>query len=232
MRSSFSIVYETQQELVVFKPSGMASELSNDVKNASLYSQLKLAGYTKANGLPHRLDRVTSGLILVAKTKESLAYHNKNIQEGNVHKYYIARVTANEGVKVDDLLGTHVAHLKTEKGSAKIVHSGGKKSVMNILGIEPCINSKKGRKEYHVLIELITGRFHQIRVMCPSLGIPLTDDYKYNQRASSKTDNFYLDCFLLKYVSYDTKEPVRVMNINPLHQKTISPHLIEMMKRL
>jgi 23S rRNA-/tRNA-specific pseudouridylate synthase len=173
-RLGMPVVFETDHELVVVKPAGLASELSDDRKGASLLERVRRRLDLPEARLPHRLDRLTLGLLLVAKDAKSIAWHGDRIRDGEWEKLYLARVATTAGEA--DLLGEHRAYLKRRGGKAELVRSGGKPCRLGVLAVRPDA-SRPGQA--HVLIRLLTGRYHQIRAMLAGLGRPLVGDALY-----------------------------------------------------
>jgi 23S rRNA-/tRNA-specific pseudouridylate synthase len=208
------ILHRSEDEIVVFKPAGIATQLSNDIKCSSLENILKEQLGVKDLFFPHRLDRVTSGLLLIALHKEAIAFYGEEVKSTHFQKYYVAQVENN----IEDifgLIGTHKRYLKIEGNVSMIVKSGGKPSFLDILKIQPC---SKNKNNYNVFIRLITGRMHQIRVMLADLGIPLYDDHLYNKKAGSKNrlnNNFYLESIILKFK--DMNETYHTIYSSPEH---------------
>ena len=188
------IVQETINELIVYKPAGMACEKRVDNKRDSLLSRLSDT-FNSPLYLPHRLDGVTCGIVLTARSKEAVAYYNKEIAERRWKKYYIARVKWDGRLTADGLLGTHKAYLKRKGQKAAAVRSGGAPSFLEILAIGEIPGHADER---HVLIKLLTGRYHQIRVMFQNLGLPLCGDPLYG--IPGDTSPFYLEHAALGYV--------------------------------
>ena len=161
MELGLPILLESRHELAVVKPSGMATELSHDSRAASLLSRVKLAAPAGSQPkLPHRLDRVSRGIVVIALSKESIIHHNQQIQSRAWDKIYLARCLAPIEKEAGDLIGQHKLHLRPQAGRARIVRSGGKQALTEILDTAPVPNIDG---EIHVLIRLLTGRFHQIR---------------------------------------------------------------------
>ncbi|HEY3359177.1 MAG TPA: pseudouridine synthase [Polyangia bacterium] len=197
------ILKESRSELVVFKPAGMATELREDRLGVSLKERVARRTPGVAPKLPHRLDTVSRGLVLVCLTPEAIAFHNAEIQARRWEKYYLARVAAPGDRPPADLLGLHKAFLKEVGGRARLVHAGGKPSRLEILAAAPV----PGRADrWHLVIRLLTGRFHQIRVMAAALGLPLAGDPLYDPLARDPAD-FYLEHVILKYTDFDTRSP-------------------------
>lgn len=127
--------------------------------------------------LPHRLDRPTSGILMIAADALRAADHAQEIRERKWTKYYIARVearaTAGEAAR---LVGRHKAYIRREGRLARCVRSGGDPASLEVLAVAPAENTAK---HAHLVIRLETGRFHQIRVMMANLGFPLVGDVEY-----------------------------------------------------
>jgi 23S rRNA pseudouridine1911/1915/1917 synthase len=225
---------ETAHEIVVIKPAGVPSQLTSDPRGVSLISRLQRACPPPLQPkLPHRLDRVTRGVMLVALTPEAIAFHSAEVRERKWQKYYLARVHKPIGANVEALLGQHKVYLKRVRGRAQVVRSGGKPSFLEILAAHP---APEQREQIHLLVKLMTGRFHQVRVMLATLGIPLVGDWLYGPEerpGRRRNRDFYLEHILLKYVDYELRslcvahlhdDPDREA-INPAMQQAISAQL-------
>jgi len=181
----------------------MPTELTSDPRGVSLISGIRgMAPPGASPKLPHRLDRVTRGLVLVTLTDEAIAFHNERLRAGDWTKLYLARCHAPAEGPAGDLLGIHKAYLKRERHRARVVHSGGKPSFLEVLAIAPAPD-REG--EIHVLIRLMTGRFHQIRAMLANLGMPLVGDRFYGGEGT--WDDLYLEHLALRYVEAGTGCP-------------------------
>jgi 23S rRNA-/tRNA-specific pseudouridylate synthase len=194
------VLWQTEHEAVLAKPAGMATELTSDPKGVSLLSRVRVA--RPEAKLPHRLDRVTRGLVVVALTKEAIAWHNEQIRDGAWEKIYLARVRAN--VPLDPLQGTHTLHLKRAAGRAEVVRCGGKRASTEILAWAP---TPDRAEEAHVLIRLLTGRYHQIRATLAHLGAPLVDDWLYGVSPGRARERFYLEHVALRFVPCGESAP-------------------------
>ena len=164
------ILAETADDLVVVKPAGVASELTTDPDGRSLLAGLQRT-WPEAR-LVHRLDRPTRGLLVVALSREVAAFHGAQLAARAWTKLYLARVPG----PADPLIGLHRAYLKERNRRSEVVRSGGRPSALEVLATAPA----PGRPdESHVLIRLLTGRRHQIRVTLAHLGAPLVGDSLY-----------------------------------------------------
>jgi 23S rRNA-/tRNA-specific pseudouridylate synthase len=199
--SQLIVLKESENELVVFKPAGLASELRDDHDGLSIRSLVARRCPGTEPKLPHRLDRVTRGLLLVCLTKEAIGFHNAQIKARRWEKYYLARVAAPAASLPGAFVGEHRAFLTEVDGRARAVHAGGKPSRLQILGAAPV----PGRPDrWHLFVRLLTGRFHQIRIMCAELGLPLAGDPLYDP-AQRDPAEFYLEHLILKYEDFDTR---------------------------
>ena len=171
------IVHEDDAVIVINKPPGLvvhpaSGNWSGTLLNGLLHHCPALAGVPRA-GIVHRLDKDTSGLMVVAKTLIAQTDLVRQLQARTVKREYVAVVDGElmQDGKVDAPIGRH----PRERTRMAIV-SGGKPAMTHyrVLKRLPC----------HTLVEcrLETGRTHQIRVHMQSIGYPLTGDPVYGAR--------------------------------------------------
>ena len=130
-------------------------------------------------GVCNRLDRNTSGAVIMAKTVRAAQAVNEMIQEGKIHKFYLAIVVGECGWK-DSVLLTHYWHKDPKRNTVAVsdLPTGlpGEVVVQCRCHVERCM-------EDHTLsllrIELITGKGHQIRAQLAHMGYPILGDPKY-----------------------------------------------------
>lgn len=205
-QAGLRVVWASAREVVVWKPAGMASELSNDVKGVSALERVRRAGFARAK-LPHRLDRLARGLLLIALDDESIAHHGQQIMAGAWGKWYMAQLSLRAGVVAADLLGEHKAYIKRVKAKAELVRSGGQPARLAVLACEAAAGERWGEPtKADALIQLETGRYHQIRAMMAGLGGPLRGDALYGGGAGEA----YLEHFVLRFVPCGEAAMVRV----------------------
>ncbi|MGB9868224.1 MAG: RluA family pseudouridine synthase [Bacillota bacterium] len=176
------IVYEDDQILVVNKPRGMvvhpaAGTYSGTLVNALLARVPTLAELSAINGIirpgiVHRLDKETTGLLVVAKTQHAMNWLAREIKERRVKKIYLAIVIGApppEGV-VDAPIGRHKVYRKK-----MTVTPLGKQAVTRFRVVE--------QFDQFALVELKleTGRTHQIRVHMSFIGHPVAGDCVYSK---------------------------------------------------
>lgn len=177
------IIYEDKQLLVCVKPAGMATQTSR-LAEPDLVSLLKNHLAAKGEsylGVVHRLDQPVSGLLVFAKTKEAAADLSRQLGTGTANKYYYACCA---GIP-EEAKGKLVHYLARDGKSnlARIVEEGnrdGKRAELQYF-----LEEKKG--DCSILrIELMTGRFHQIRAQLSAIGHPLLGDRKYGTEKTQR----------------------------------------------
>lgn len=177
------IVYEDADCLVVNKPAGLVvhpapGHATGTLVNALLYHCRDLAGIggVERPGIVHRLDKDTSGLMIVAKTERAMAGFVKMFQTGGLTKMYRALVHGIpprlEG-RIESLIGRHPTH----RQKMAIVEKNGKRAVTHYR-----IEKKLGPVTL-VSCRIETGRTHQIRVHMQSIGCPVVGDALYGKPA-------------------------------------------------
>lgn len=178
------IIYEDNHLLVVDKPINVPMQLDNS-KDEDMLSSLKSYIKEKYNkpgnvylGLVHRLDRPVSGVCVFARTSKAASRLTKQINDHNFKKQYIAIVEDN-GLKDSDCFEDRL--LKDPKTNISKIDTQGKFAKLTYEVI-----ARKGNLA-KVLINLETGRSHQIRVQFSSRNHPLWGDQKYNKKAIPQT---------------------------------------------
>jgi len=171
------VLFESNQLLVVQKPAGIITE-DNPFEANNLEANYRAYLKRKINnpflGVVHRLDRVTSGVVIFAKKPGTLKTLNRWFEERQIQKTYWA-ITSEEPEKKQGIL---IHHLLTEKKSKKTIV------------VDPKVKgAKKAELSFKVLssmddqflleIKPKTGRFHQIRAQLSHIGCPIIGDEKY-----------------------------------------------------
>jgi len=171
------IVFKDRALLVINKPPGMvvhpgAGNSGQTLQNALLAFDPKLAVVPRA-GIVHRLDKDTSGLLVVARTPEVHTALVAAIAEREVERHYIALCTGvmTAGGTVDEPIGRH-----RSQRTRMAIRSDGRPAVTHYRVL------KRFRSHTMVRAELETGRTHQIRVHLAHIGYPLVGDPAYGGR--------------------------------------------------
>jgi 23S rRNA pseudouridine1911/1915/1917 synthase len=184
-----AIVHEDASIIVINKPAGLvahpaAGNWSGTLLNALLHHAPGLAGVPRA-GIVHRLDKETSGLLVVAKTLEAQTALVRQLQAHTVRRVYWALTAGRlEGVgTVDAPLGRHPTQ-RTRMAVLRADAAGAKAAVTHYAPLARY--QRAGTTVTLVECRLETGRTHQIRVHLQHLGHPLVGDPVYG-RAPTKT---------------------------------------------
>jgi len=217
------ILLETAHELVVIKPAGMATELTSDPKGVSLLSRVRAAVPSDVMPkLPHRLDRVTRGIVVVAISNDAIRFHNEQLRAGAWEKIYLARLSVSRSDEAEGLIGAHKVHLRARDGRAEVVRSGGKRAITEILAVAATPDRDN---EAHALLRLHTGRYHQIRATMAHLGVPLVDDWLYGSVPRREGGRFYLEHLALRFTPYGATRPGAIHLREDPDREAIAPAL-------
>ncbi|UGS22786.1 RluA family pseudouridine synthase [Flavobacterium channae] len=209
------IVYEDDQLLVINKPAGMVvhpghGNYSGTLVNALAYHFENLPmNSSERPGLVHRIDKDTTGLLVVAKTELAMAYLTKQFAEKTSEREYIALVWGNieedEGT-IEGNIGRHdsnrmqmAVHEDEEKGKPAVTHY----KVLERFGYVTLVSC-----------QLETGRTHQIRVHMKHIGHTLFNDERYGGNAILKGTTF------TKYKQF-VDNCFKVLPRQALHAKTL-----------
>lgn len=207
------VIYEDNHIIAINKACGEVVQ-SDKTGDETVMDRVKLYLKEKYNkpgnvylGLPHRLDRPTSGLLILAKTGKVLPRLNKLFQTKDaVHKTYWA-VVDNRPPKFEDTLEHYL--IKNEERNRSYGYS------------EPMEGTKFASltyrhvasiDRYHLLeIELHTGRHHQIRVQLKQIGLHIKGDLKYGFPRSNPDKGIHLHARKIELIHPVRKEPLTIV---------------------
>lgn len=162
-------------------------------------------------GVPHRLDRPTSGIVVFAKTSKALTRLNKLFAEKKSQKTYWAIVKNKPSIAAQDLVHWMTRNTKQNKSKA---HS---KEVANAKKAELSYFLKEIFNNYYLLeIDLKTGRHHQIRAQLAAIGCPIKGDLKYGFDRSNKDGSIHLHARMMRFTHPVKKEEIQVVAPPPL----------------
>ncbi|HET6894849.1 MAG TPA: RluA family pseudouridine synthase [Candidatus Baltobacteraceae bacterium] len=173
-----TIIFEDDDVLVVDKPAGMVTHPAHGATSGTLVNALlahvsALPGETVRAGLIHRLDRDTSGLLVIAKTEEALSALGKAMKARHISREYLGLVTGvpqHPKGTIDGAIGrdphNRLKYAITADGKPAITHYEVRERLKNAA---------------ELLFRLETGRTHQIRVHMAAMGHPLVNDPIYGK---------------------------------------------------
>jgi len=188
-----SILFEDNHVLVVNKPPGMLAQGDITGDECALDMKKDFIGTRDAKpgnvflGLPHRLDRPSSGVLVLAKTSKALTRLAASFRDRDIAKIYWAVVEAPAAEKEGELV--HWLKKDGRTNTSRLVKEGSP-------------GAKEARLRYRVLgssdrywlleVELLTGRHHQIRAQLSAVGCPIKGDLKYGAKRSNPGGGIHL----------------------------------------
>lgn len=219
-RTELDVVYEDEVVLVVNKPVGMVvhpavGNWTGTLVNALLYHYPSLAHLPRA-GIVHRIDKDTSGLLMVAKTASAQLHLINQLKDKSVYRHYQCVVVGTlPELSACKTIDAPIARHPTAR-TKMAVRSNGKPAVTHIRQITPL-----GEQFCLLDVMLETGRTHQIRVHLSSKGHHLVGDKVYHaplkKHLPDDVHNFVLNfprqalhAYTLGFVHPSTGEPVEV----------------------
>jgi len=215
------VLYEDKGCLVICKPAGMVvhpgeggSHSSGTLANAILSRVDSGVGEVNRPGIVHRLDKDTSGCLVVAKNLGSYTDLIKQFKNRTVEKKYIAllcgKLLINEGI-VESPIGRS---FRDRKKMSIVKEAKGKEAVSRFK-LKEVFEVSTGKKVSLVEVEIMTGRTHQIRLHMKSIGHAVVGDIVYGDRNYNKffKDEFdfnrqFLHAAELKFDSFETGKRV------------------------
>ena len=157
-------------------------------------------------GLPHRLDRPTSGIVIFARTSKALVRLNKMFQEKDLKKIYWAIVSHSPSPKKGSL--EHYLSRNTKQNKSYAFDENKPQSKRALLLYQEIAKSEK----YTLLeIELKTGRHHQIRAQLSKIGLPIKGDLKYGAKRSNPDKGISLHSRQLQLIHPVKKELINIV---------------------
>ena len=198
----FDIVFEDNHIIVVNKPSGLLTISTNKEKEKTLYHMV--GEYLKSKNraakvfIVHRIDKDTSGLVLLAKDEKTKNKLQENWNEYVKLREYVAVVEGNLAKKEDKI----IQNLKeTKTNLVYVTKKDGKEAITNYHVI------KENSKYSMLSISIETGRKNQIRVAFSSINHPIVGDKKYGNNKEKK-ERLYLHANRLKIYYPELKKDV------------------------
>lgn len=202
------VLYEDEDLLVINKPSGLTVHPAPSVKEATLVDWLKHKGIRlssisgeERHGIVHRLDKGTSGTMVIAKNNVSHEFLSSQLQDKSMGRYYLAVV--NPPLK-NDLTTVECSIARSAHNRLKMAcleHGKYAKTLFKTLALS---NDEKNQL---VACKLFTGRTHQIRVHLESLNRHIVGDHIYAQSPKQeKSERILLHAYMIYFIHPTSKE--------------------------
>ena len=202
------ILYEDDDLLVINKPSGLTVHPAPSVKEATLVDWLKHRGIRlstisgeERHGIVHRLDKGTSGAMVIAKTNETHEALSLQLQDKTMGRYYLAIATPplKEDITVVEEPIARSSHNRLKMAilsHGKYAKTEFKKTLLSLDESSELLTCK-----------LFTGRTHQIRVHLEKLNRHIIGDHLYGAKEKKeKSEHILLHAYLLYFVHPTTKK--------------------------
>ena len=185
---TLEIIDQQSDFVVINKPAGINFHDEGDL-GSGLFSQVK-QGLKVSELYPvHRLDKMTSGLIIFAKNLTAAQNFQKMFEQHDIQKYYLA-ISENKPSKKQGLIKGDMS--KSRRGMYKLLRSQENPAITQFFSY----SIGQGKRLY--LLKPHSGKTHQIRVALNSISVPILGDTTYN--SSSLADRGYLHAYALQFI--------------------------------
>lgn len=206
-----NVLYEDNHIIIINKAAGeiVQGDKSGDKPLCDKMKEYLKEKYAKPGnvfvGLPHRLDRPVSGIVVLAKTSKALERLNTMFRDSKVKKIYWAITKERPTEKEAEISSWIVRNEKQNKSySYPKEVKGAKHAVLNYRHIAESQN-------YNLIeVELKTGRHHQIRCQLASIGCPIKGDLKYGSKRSNPDGSISLHARYVEFIHPVSKELIQV----------------------
>ncbi len=215
------ILFEDDDLLVINKPKGLTVHPAPSVKEATLVDWLKHKGIRlstisgeERHGIVHRLDKGTTGVMVVAKNNETHEALSLQLQDRTMGRYYLAII--NIPLKDNIIVDKPIGRSSTNRLKMAVVE-GAKESKTQFSKIYP----SKDEKDELIACKLYSGRTHQIRVHLESLGRGIIGDHLYGFKSKEdKINEIFLHAYILYFVHPTSKEKMEF--VAPVHESMMT----------
>ena len=199
------ILYEDEVMMVVNKPSGLVVHPAPSVKEATLVDWLVQQGVSlstisgeERHGIVHRIDKETTGALVIAKTNEAHQKLSEQLQDKSMGRYYLALI--DYPLKDSGIVEKPIGRNPNNRLKMDVVPNG--KEAKSAF----CKLVENKKKQELIAVKLFTGRTHQIRVHLESLGRHILGDALYGFKSKKDTiDRVFLHAYKL-YLFHPTTE--------------------------
>lgn len=217
-----SILFENEGVIVINKPARMSVHGGSGVDYGVIEALRSLRPEARYLELAHRLDRETSGCLIIAKKRSALRKLHEQFREKTMHKQYLALVCGKFPNKIKLVNAPLVKNvLSSGERFVKVDPNNGKPSITDF-NIRQVITATNNQEDVVTLIECAprTGRTHQIRVHLQYKGYPILGDDKYGIR---ENDEYYSQTYGLERMFLHAEKITFVDPIEGKEMTVISP---------
>ena len=210
VKMNLDIIFEDEHLMVINKPSGLvvhpgSGNYDNTLVNGLLYYTKNLSDINSniRPGIVHRLDKDTSGLMVVAKTNKAHELLAEGFKNKTIKREYIALI---DGVFKHNkaIIDAPIGRDPKNRQRMTVINENSKDAITNLTVLK--------RFKEHTLINLLleTGRTHQIRVHLNYIGYPVHNDPLYGINSKNTTDFAqFLHSYKLEFIHPITNEPLQ-----------------------
>ena len=214
-----TIIHETSGLLFIDKPPGVSFHASSEHGDPGLLTLLRGARevtHTERLHSVHRLDRVTSGLLMVAKSAEAASVVGALLREQRIAKYYVALSARKPAKKMGRVSGDME---RSRRGSWKLLRSANRPAVTTFISrsvAEDTAAPVRPKPLRAFVLRPLTGRTHQLRVALKALSSPVLGDPLYAAAAAAAAeDRAYLHAAAMRIPGHaalsDGAAPIEVL---------------------
>lgn len=217
-----SILFENEGVIVINKPARMSVHGGSGVDYGVIEALRSLRPEARYLELAHRLDRETSGCLIIAKKRSALRKLHEQFREKTMHKQYLALVCGKFPNKIKLVNAPLVKNvLSSGERFVKVDPNNGKPSITDF-NIRQVITATNNQEDVVTLIECAprTGRTHQIRVHLQYKGYPILGDDKYGIR---ENDEYYSQIYGLERMFLHAEKITFVDPIEGKEMTVIAP---------
>lgn len=185
---TFEIIYQHSDFVVINKPAGVS--VHKDQEETGLVTLVAAQLGVEKLWLVHRLDKVTSGLLILALNSESAAKFSRLFEEHQIHKTYLALSAQKPKKKQGQIVGDMK---KARNGAWKLCQTRENPAITRFYSVSCEPNLRL------FILKPQTGKTHQLRVAMKSLGSPILGDELYGKK-TEEIDRTYLHAFCLQFI--------------------------------
>ncbi len=213
-----SVLYESKGVIVIEKPTGLLVEAHWKYPSVETWVKEYLSKQYKNPfvGIVHRIDRMVSGVVIVAKKRSALRHLNEQMRRGQIDKFYFA-LTLSEPHLIEGVLDHNLGR-SADRRKAIISDSAEARAKRAVLKYR--VERKDGVFQWD--IHLITGRYHQIRIQLANEGCPIIGDVLYGSSEEKNIVGIGLHCYQMEFEDPGSSTKITVnsrVQINPIWKK-------------